>query len=231
MSELKLKKFADSLALADALAERVCDALVSGINKRGKAVLAVSGGSTPKKFFQTLGNRSINWENVIVTLVDERWVEADDVRSNARLVSENLLQNNASKASFFPLYPEGDIGQKIGALAKDLGALPLPSHAVILGMGSDGHTASFFPGGDNLDAAVDSNANNLLSTMRAAGAGEPRVTFTLPVLIESRFLALHIEGADKLDVLNQASGNGDANTMPVRHVLRTAENLEVYWAP
>ncbi len=229
MSELK--RFKDSVALADALAERVCHALVSGINKRGKAILAVSGGSTPKVFFKALGTRSINWEKVVVTLVDERWVEADDERSNARLVRENLLTNKASKADFFPLYRAGNIDQAISHLEKDLARLPLPFDAVILGMGVDGHTASFFPGGDNLDAAVDRNGKNLVSTMRAGGAGEPRVTFTLPVLVESGFLALHIEGADKLDVLKKASGDGDANAMPVRHILRAAEKLEVYWAP
>ncbi len=229
MSELK--RFKDSAALAEALAGRVCHALESGINKRGKAILAVSGGSTPKVFFKALGTRSVDWEKVVVTLVDERWVEADDERSNARLVRENLLKNRASKAAFFPLYRAGKIDQAIGHLEKDLQALPLPFDAVILGMGVDGHTASFFPGGDNLDAAVDSNGKNLVSTMRAGGAGEPRVTFTLPVLVESGFLALHIEGADKLDVLKQASGDGDANAMPVRHILRATEKLEVYWAP
>jgi 6-phosphogluconolactonase len=111
--------------------------------------------------------------------------------------------------------------------------LPLPFDAVILGMGTDGHTASFFPGGDNLIAAVDPATKDRVISMRAQGAGEPRVTFTLPILAGAGFLALHIEGEDKLAVLDQAANDASisANAMPVRHIIRAAQQLEIYWAP
>ena len=97
-------------------------------------------------------------------------------------------------------------------------------------MGNDGHTASFFPGGDNLSAAVDPANKNLITFMRAKGAGELRVTYTFPVLVKAGFLALHIEGDDKMAVLEEAISNiGNGDEMPVRHVLATAEHLQIYW--
>lgn len=232
MINLNLNKFDDSVSLGEELATRVCLALEAAIDKRGSAVLAVSGGSTPKIFFEILSSRPIAWEHVIITLVDERWVGEDCGRSNARLVKQCLLKNKASNAGFMPLYTgQHDIDRAIHGLEKQLQKLPVPFDAVILGMGGDGHTASFFPGGDNLAAAVNLEGKNKVATMRAHGAGEPRITFTLPMLIETVFLAIHIEGEDKLKVLAQAQQNGDADEMPVRHVLKASNNLEIFWAP
>ena len=230
MSNLKLNKFLSSEDLAEQLADRICGELERGLTQRGTSFLAVSGGSTPKLLFNVLSNKAIDWRNIIITLVDERWVDEKDQRSNARLVKEHLLVNKASKASFAPLFHPGDINQEIPKLEKQLRSLPFPFDAVILGMGTDGHTASFFPGGNNLEKAVDREGKHLLTSMSAPGAGEPRVTFTLPPLVESSFIALHIEGPEKLVVLEQALENGDANLMPVRHILRDNDALEVFWA-
>ena len=230
MSGLTLNKFQSGFDLAHQLADRICSELEAGISERGSAILAVSGGSTPKLLFQILSSKAINWSDVIVTLVDERWVDENDERSNALLVKEHLLVNSAADARFVPLFHRGDIDQEIPKLETQLQSLPLPFDVVVLGMGSDGHTASFFPGGDNLDVAVDEAGKYLLSSMRAPGAVEPRITFTLPPLLESRFLALHIEGIEKLNVLEHAMEDGNANLMPVRHVIRNSDKLEVFWA-
>jgi len=229
LSDLKLNKFKDAADLARQLADRIGSEIEAAIARRGSALLAVSGGSTPTLLFQTLRNKSINWHKVIVTLVDERWVDEDDQRSNARLVKQQLLVNDAANARFVPLFHHGDIDQEIPELEKQLQSLPLPFDVVVLGMGSDGHTASFFPGGDNLDLAVDPTGENLVTAMRAPGAVEPRVTFNLPPLLASSFLVLHIEGSKKLQVLEQAMEDGDANLMPIRHVIRNSDRLEVFW--
>ncbi|MCP4182073.1 MAG: 6-phosphogluconolactonase [Hyphomicrobiales bacterium] len=230
MSGITLNKFHSSLELAHQLADRICCELETAITERGSATLVVSGGSTPKMLFQVLSSKAINWSDVIITLVDERWVDENDKRSNAMLVKRHLLVNNAANARFVPLFHPGDIDQEIYKLEMQLQSLPLPFDVVVLGMGSDGHTASFFPGGDNLDAAVDEKGKNLLSSMRAPGAVESRITFNLPPLLQSRFLALHIEGKEKLDVLEHAMDDGDANSMPVRHIIRKSNKLEIFWA-
>jgi len=226
------RTFADKPMLAKELAEAVADRIRTAIATRGEAAIAVSGGSTPGKFFAALGKfRDIDWSKVVVTLVDERWVDETNDRSNALLVNEKMLQGPAAVARFFPLYSGGDEPDATGVAKTNalVSTLPKPFAAVILGMGNDGHTASFFPGGDTLEEALSAEGPTL--AIRAPGAGEPRITFTLPRLLETDGLYLHIEGEQKAAVLDKALGDGPVADMPIRAVLRSGAPLAVYWCP
>jgi 6-phosphogluconolactonase len=205
--------------LAETLARDVADELARAIEAKGKATLAVSGGSTPKLFFEKLSIADIPWSRVSVTLVDERQVPETSERSNARLVRQHLLKNKAASAHFVPLVGNPD-AEKVP-----------PFDVAILGMGNDGHTASFFPGGDRLAEALDAESTCKLIEMKAPGAGEPRLTFTLPTLQSAGRLALHIEGAEKKQVLKKALGDGPQEEMPVRAVLRSDAPVTLYWCP
>ncbi len=226
------RTFADKPTLAKELAEAVADRIRAALDERGTAAIAVSGGSTPGRFFQALGKtKDIDWSKVIVTLVDERWVDETSDRSNALLVNERMLQGPAATARFFPLYSGGD-APDAAAVAKTnalISKLPEPFAAVVLGMGSDGHTASFFPGGDTLREALEDDGPTL--AIRAPGAGEPRITFTLPRLLRTDGLYLHIEGEEKAGVLDAALGDGPTEDMPIRAVLRSGHPVTVYWCP
>lgn len=227
------RSFGTKEDLALALAETVAEHLNDGIASRGKAVLAVSGGSTPARFFSVLSRRrDIPWENVIVTLVDERWVPETSDRSNAGLVNEKLLQGPAASAHFVPLYSGGDEpdGPAIARTNIAVNALPTPFDVVILGMGSDGHTASFFPGGDTLPQALAGEGPAL--AIRAPGAGEPRVTLVLERLLNAHGLYLHIEGDEKLKTLELAAAEGPIEDMPIRAILRQSRTpLTIFWSP
>jgi len=222
--------FEDKLALAAALSARLAQDLRAAIAARGEATIAVSGGSTPKHLFEQLAQETLEWSRVTITLVDERWVPDTDERSNARLIESLLLRHKAADAELVPLYVEAATPEAgIGEVRTRVAALKLPFDAVVLGMGPDGHTASFFPGGDRLAEALDPANTAQVLPMRAPGAGEPRITFTLPVLLKARALYLHIEGADKRDVLQQAEQPG--SQLPIASVLRRAPHLDVYWCP
>ena len=229
---IERRSFADKPTLAKELAEAVADRIRAAIEDRGVAAIAVSGGSTPGRFFQALGKtKDIDWSKVIVTLVDERWVDETSDRSNALLVNERMLQGPAAIARFLPLYSGGDMPTP-AAVAKTnatLAALPLPFAAVILGMGNDGHTASFFPGGDTLARALTEPGPAL--AIHAPGAGEARVTLTLPYLLNTDGLYLHIEGEEKAVVLDTALSGGPVEDMPIRAVLRSGSTVTVYWCP
>ena len=206
-------------ALAETLARDVADELSRAIEAKGRATLAVSGGTTPRLFFEKLSMIDIPWSRVAVTLVDERQVPETSERSNARLVRQHLLQNRAAAARFVPLVDNPD-------------AEKMPAFDIaVLGMGNDGHTASFFPGGDTLAEAIDAETSKRLIAITAPGAGEPRLTFTLPVLEQAGRLALHIEGTEKKQVLKKALAEGPEEDMPVRAVLRGAAPVTLYWCP
>ncbi|RCL01168.1 MAG: 6-phosphogluconolactonase [Candidatus Tokpelaia sp. JSC085] len=238
MEQLGLKKIYDFHkfntpdALAASFSSQVAAALSIAIQERGHAVLAVSGGHTPKLFFQHLSMADIAWEHIIITLVDERFIPVDNERSNEKLVREYLLQNFSVKACFVGLY----VGEKTVELAAVLAAhkihaLPMPFDVVILGMGDDGHTASFFPGGDSLRLAINCNTRALVVPMHVKGLGEPRLTLTLPLLTKARFIALHIEGKVKLTSFEQALQKGPEADMPIRAVLDHAETpVQVFWS-
>lgn len=233
-AHLTTHSFTDCHALAVALAERVAGCLATAIAERGHALLAVSGGSTPVHFFDCVSRAELDWSKVQITLVDERWVAESDERSNARLVRARLLQHAAATASLVSLYcpaltPEAAQPE----VAQRVQALPLPFDVVILGMGLDGHTASFFPGGDRLGEALDLHADATVLPMRAPGAGEPRITLSLATLLGTRALFVHIEGEAKREVLADAQlGLGNAVDYPIRAVLdQTLVPVAVYWCP
>ena len=226
------RTFGDKDELALALADAVAANLNAGIASRGGAAIAVSGGSTPARFFRALSQRTdVDWAKVTVTLVDERWVDESSDRSNARLVKANLLQGPAAAAAFVPLWQGGTEPDAAGIARANTAIAAIPVlDAVILGMGNDGHTASFFPGGDTLAEAL--TVDGPVLSIRAPGAGEPRVTLTLRRLLAAEALYLHIEGNEKAEVLDKALGDGDVADMPVRAVLRQdLRPVTVFWCP
>jgi len=142
------------------------------------------------------------------------------------------LQGAAAHARFVPLYtgaPDPESG--CAEAAQRVAALPLPLDVAVLGLGLDGHTASWFPGGDRLAQALDPDGVATVLPMRAAGAGEPRITLTLPVLAAARSLYLHIEGPEKRRVFDAiARGEGALAASPLRALMEKSRNhTSVYW--
>ena len=225
--------FENGAELAQALAEKVAGALADAIAARGEALIAVSGGSTPKAFFKALSVKPIDWQKVTITLVDERFVPETSDRSNHALVLNGLLQNEAAKARFIPLYHAvADVEDAAFLATSDAKRLPRPFDVVILGMGGDGHTASFFPGGNHLEMALNPRTPRSVITMEAQDAGEPRLTFTFSALQDARLLALHIEGQAKKPVIDKALAEGKDGTLPIGRVIANAtSDTEIYWAP
>lgn len=251
-----MREFADSDAVAKALAGDVAGRLAESIAARGRAVLAVSGGTTPVRFFGALSKVEIDWDKVTVTLVDERFVPPSHERSNERLVRENLLVGRAAEARFVGMYfgagsVEEDAKRASGAVS---GLMPVD--VLVLGMGTDGHTASLFPDAtgiaEMLKAPTPSRAapepplppeggeerptgggeerlaGDVVLPVHARSAGEARLTLSLAAICKARAVFLHIEGPQKRGVLERAA----AEKLPVAAVLAAVETPVVtYWAP
>jgi 6-phosphogluconolactonase len=227
-----LRRFADGEALAESFADWTAALLGDAIAARGLALLVVSGGSTPKRYFAALARRDLDWTRVAVTLADERRVADDSPRSNARLVRETLLRGKAAEAQFSPLAdarlsPE----RELAAAAARAAQLPWPADLVALGMGEDGHTASWFPHAEGLGEAIDPAARALVAAMPAPDGLEPRLTLTGRAILRARAIALQIEGPKKAHVFARAEGEGAIEDMPIRAVLRgAADRLTVFQA-
>ncbi len=208
-------------ALMQGLADRVAADLRMALEKRGRASLAVPGGTTPGPFLTALAGADLAWDRVAVMLTDERFVPESSPRSNTALLRSTLLQGRASAARLVPLTavaaaPEDVLAALTAGVA---GALPLD--VCVLGMGTDLHTASLFPGADRLAEALADGAPPLLP-MRAAGAPEPRLTLTAPVLRGARHLHLLLTGAEKAEALALALEPGPVEAAPVRAILADA---------
>jgi 6-phosphogluconolactonase len=226
-------EFNNQPALVAELTERIGNLLSVAIRDRGEASLAVSSGSTPVPMFEALSQVDLEWGKVVVSLVDERWVEVSEKDSNENLVRFHLLKNKAASARF--------IGMKTTSLtaiegeeecAGRLQDIPMPYDVLILGMGNDGHTASLFPGVENLAKAVDMTSGNICMGITPLTAPHERMTLTLPALLNSREIILHICGEEKSKVYEKAIAEGSLEEMPIRFVLRQEKvPVKVYWAP
>lgn len=214
----------DPALLALDVADHVAGLLRQGVAERGRALLIVSGGSTPVPFFQALARCALDWSAVTITLADERWVPPDHPDSNEALVRAHLLRANAAAAHFVPLYNGAATpAEGVPELEATLAALPWPADAVVLGMGADGHTASLFPDAPELPYALLDAARARCLAVAAPtppNVPVPRVSLTRRALLDTRQLIVHLTGEDKLELLHQAMLPGDVAEYPIRAVLQ-----------
>lgn len=216
-------RFDDEEILARQLAEDIATRMRAEIEARGRVSLAVSGGQTPVLLFQALSQQALDWSKVLVTLVDERWVGEDKEGSNAALVKQHLLVNEASTAYFLPLKndeptPAEGLMLSENRLHEQIDQLDI----VVLGMGLDGHTASWFPQSSALAACLDRNASACCCAVSDAPHFPQRMTMTLSLLLRARQLYLMFSGDEKYQVFCQAleeDKQQQVQEMPVRSLL------------
>lgn len=197
----------DAGSLADLLAGQVADCLRDRIKTNGQASLVVSGGSTPAPVFKRLAGMDIEWQAVSVTLADERWVPVENKDSNEQLLRNTLLVDKASAARFIPLYRTGLQAEPAAQVSGEaVAAMVQPFTVVILGMGSDGHTASLFPDApaEELQPAMDLENQAYTAILNPPSVPQQRITLTRSALLRSDNRFLHITGAQKKNVLGAA---------------------------
>jgi 6-phosphogluconolactonase len=219
------EEYPDRDLLSLALANRIAAQLAEALRLSGRATLSVPGGTSPGPVFDILSGVDLDWSRVAVMLNDERWVDETSPRSNTALLKARLLRGPAAAARLVPLYaPAPNPEDRLEALSDGVRA-HLPITVLLLGMGTDMHTASLFPGADRLAQAMAPDAPPLMA-LRAAAAGEPRITLTAPVLRDAMHIHILITGAEKRAALDRARGLPPLEA-PVRAFLDTAT---VHWA-
>jgi len=218
--------------LSQRLASTVAAKLSSAIELQGKASLVVSGGSTPVPFFKHLSQTKIDWQKVVVTLADERWVPFEHDDSNERLVNEHLLQHHARAAQFCSLYDAAADTPEAGALVvadRLRTELTMPITVLILGMGTDGHTASLFPNTDGLTQAMDLDNPALVQIMHPSASPHARITLTRRALLDSTHRFLHITGSAKKTLIDDIDTEA-GKKLPIAGFLDQSP-IAVYWSP
>lgn len=215
--------------LDEILCKKISLILSTAIQKFGSANLLVSGGSTPKNLFKLLSKESIDWKNVNIGLVDERFVSVENEKSNERLVKENFLINNAVDAKLFGMvYNTEDYEANLKTADKVYKHFHSRIDACVLGMGTDGHTASLFPTDESSKIGLSSDFHELLLNTSADVEPYKRISCSRCLIFKSENLFLMINGLNKMEVLQSAK----VKALPISVFFDTPKTeLIVHYSP
>ncbi len=223
-----LLDYPDFETLMTGLAKIVAKQLKECLADKGRAVLAVPGGTTPAPFLERFSLMEMNWQNVTVLLTDERLQPSDPFRSNYRMVEHYLSQNASAKATLVPMGAVDQEPDAALAAATEAYTPHLPLDVVVLGMGADMHTASLFPDAAELPAALAPDAPPLM-VMTSDSQPEQRLTLTAPVLAAAKNIHLLITGPEKLaSYIEAEEGAGTTLKAPIRCVLHGVNTVLVH---
>ncbi|ABI76688.1 6-phosphogluconolactonase [Hyphomonas neptunium ATCC 15444] len=211
--------------------------LSRAIAKDGHASFMVSGGSSPARMLSLLSQDALDWASVTVGLVDERWVSPDHPGSNEKGVREKLLKGPAAAARFIPMKtddadPASAVADRAAAYAPHV----LPISCILLGIGPDAHTASWYPGSMGLDQAMYPEEGAIIAAVDAgntpvSGDFHQRMTLTAGPICSAASAILLMFGEDKRSALEQ-SLKGDEKQFPVRRAIEgLGRRLSIIWAP
>ena len=223
MIEVARQAYPDRGTLMRDLAELVADQLRGAHGSKDRATLAVPGGTTPGPFLEALSEADLPWRDVRVLPTDERLVSELSARSNLRLIRDTLARNRAAGVHLVPLHEP-----ILGAMTSRVQAA-LPVDVLVLGMGTDMHTASLFPDAPDLAAALAPDAPALVE-VHPAGQPEARLTLTAPVIRGASVIHILITGEDKLAALERALADGPVAEAPVRVALTAPCPVTVHYA-
>lgn len=228
-----LHEYPDTGSLVETLADALARSCADGIARDGRAVLALAGGRTPWPVYKRLAQAPLDWSPVTVMPTDERCVPHGHEASNLAGLATAFAA--ARGIQLAPLtVPDGDPDASEQHARTQLAELRRRFDAVVLGMGTDGHTASLFPGAMRLargfDPALD--ACRIDPEPLPPEAPYPRISLTVRRLLRTRALHLVVTGAEKRTVLEAALADPDPLRRPVASILHApGTQVQVHWCP
>ena len=210
---MELKVFSNRAEASDAAAQFIAANVRSILTNASELLVAVPGGSTPRACLTLLGAQDLPWQNIAVTLTDERDVPRDHPDSNFGLLLETVFAGQALTERFVPLNEDAVFGTQ---------HLPL---VTLLGMGEDGHFASIFPDVTERDTLLDARSERLLASVTTGRSPHPRFTLTMARFARAEATGLLIFGDTKRSVLEAPA------SLPVSHLIQAMDDrLTVFWA-
>ncbi|BAU09995.1 6-phosphogluconolactonase [Leptolyngbya sp. NIES-3755] len=209
----------DLPALVDRALELVLEKLHSAIASRNIATIALAGGSTPKPLYEKLAQQDFPWDKLHIFWGDERYVPADHPDSNQRMARLAWLDRVPIPAENIHPMPTEEADPTIAAQKHEAelqsffhskpGEFPA-FDVILLGIGDDAHTASLFP---------NTEALKIRARLITVGNkdGNPRITFTAPLINAARSVIFMVAGANKYNALTQIfADEADETTYPAR---------------
>jgi 6-phosphogluconolactonase len=225
-----IEVFPETASVGEGGAELFLSAARRAILERGRFTVALSGGSSPAALFRRIAKEApgsgIDWGKVHIFWVDERCVPPDHPDSNYRLARQHLLDMLPSANAVIHRIP-GELPPVEAALAyeavltRSFSGTPLPVFDQIwLGLGSDGHTASLFPGSDQRGTVGRTAVAVYVEKLKSH-----RITLTLPVINNARHVVFLVTGAEKAAVVAEILEGKDGTRYPAGQVAPTAGTL------
>jgi 6-phosphogluconolactonase len=216
--------------LIEAVVGDVSFVIESALDARGQALVAFPGGNTPRPILEKLAQANIRWKSVTIIPTDDRLVPVDNPLSNVAMIAKIFIPKGAR---VLPITSEAADYKLAGNAANArLADLHWPPDLVWLGMGSDGHTASIFPGPDlseALDGGKDVRAVGVAPDPMPPEAPVNRVTLTAAAIASARVTMLVISGAEKRAVLEAAIDEGSKSSYPIGKLLdKISVPVDVY---
>ena len=231
MIEAEWWDYDDASELAEAVAGDVGFIVEQALSARGRAIVALPGGETPKAALALLAARPIEWADVTIVPTDDRLVPPADPRSNAGALARLFLPK---KARVVPLCA-GEADPVMAGRAADerLADLEWPLDLAWLGVGDDGHVASIFPGPD-YDAALNGPKARRAIGVRPdplpAAMPVARVTLTKAALVSARVITLVLTGAAKRKLVEKALKDGASSPLPIGRLLADLDmDIDIHW--
>jgi len=222
-----VRKFDDLQQLNTEAAKLFITAAKAAIAAQGRFTVALTGGTSPVGLYRLLASSpyrdEVQWEQVYIFWGDERWVPLDDERSNARMTFETLLSHvPVPQHQIFPMWGDGASPDEFARKYEQSLHLHLDPEGrfdlILLGMGADGHTASWFP-----HTGVLHEYDKWVAAYYLHAQDMYRITLTVPLINQAKQIAVIAYGANKADALYEVlQGERNAEQYPAQ-LLPTAD--------
>ena len=211
----------DEMIMIDSVKNYFLNFAEDAIYNTGTFRVAVSGGNTPQLLYRELSKLSIDWGNIEIYQVDERFIDPLSDKSNQKMIAKNFEEAIDKGCEFIKINIKESYEDTVKAYDNELSLLDTPLFdLVILGVGVDGHIASLFPKGKYLNGDTD----HVIATTTKDFDIKDRISLSLNTVLNSKNIFLYVTGEEKASIVDEAFyGHKRAIEYPIKFLFAHPE--------